>query len=599
MSEILNELTKALNDLKGSIKKDLTEVYQQKAEVQALSEQIHHTVKSGKYLRDEERLILSAPEIIIGNVDHNGELIGGGGGSVVVMRGNTVSVEGAGIAGSIVQRAPSIKSIAVDPGPEGMSAIVGGVSEIVSQARSVTLLSHDDEGSFVRQPSAHGIGISIEADTQVNVNATPSCKLLLADIENQLTAVNKSADNLAKEAEKVRKGIDKSITDIEKLLKDQGKFNDQDDDICNDYQDIDTMNKQFLDCERIICLQVSQYVQLLSAEAEMRRREKALKAKKQKLNGLKSDFAKKSSGAMVSIMSESVYISNVDGDGNIKENAEAGLFVQAPHVGVSTHDKDGKLIKDSTVGINTQRFELTTGNRNVKYDDKGKPSGNIKNEEKSGILINSSDITIQATDEEYKDGKLQETALTKGSSLTVRTEKVLVSNTDTQGKSTGSINLNAKDIKIAAYDVDKEKRTDTQMAKGSQLQLLTEKMFVGSNKDKKAVQLLQLAANKVGVMGKETAELQEGEAKSVVTLSGGNVTAGGSKVDLKGNTTIEGNADIKGATKTPKLSADQVEAKSAFKSPNINDTMGAGMPGQPGKPSAKLKEEEPAAAAKS
>ena len=106
------------------------------------------------------------------------------------------------------------------------------------------------------------------------------------------------------------------------------------------------------------------------------------------------------------------------------------------------------------------------------------------------------------------------------------------------------------------------------------------------------MELVQVAAKKVGIMGKETAEMQEGEAKSVVTLSGGNVTAGGSKVELKGNTTIEGNAEIKGETKTPKLTSDQVEAKSAFKSPNINDSMGAGMPGQAGKPSAKLKEEE-------
>lgn len=591
MAEILEELTKALDELKGSIKKDLTEVYRQKAEVQSISEQIQHTVKGGRYLRDESRLILSAPEIIIGNVDHNGELLGNGGGSMVVMRGNTLSLEGAGIGGSIIQRAPSIKSVAVDPGPDGMNAIVGSVSEIVSQARSVTLLSHDDDGCFVKQPTSHGTGISIESDTHVSVKAAPSCKGTLADVESQLKTVGKSADSLSAEAENVRKLIDTSISEIGKLVKDQDKFNSTDDDICNDYNEIDELNQQFLDKERIICAQVTQYIKLLSAEAEMRRREKALKAKKENLNAQKGDFEKKTSGAMVSIMSESVYVSNVDGDGNIKENKEAGFFVQAPHVGFTSRDKDGKLIKDSSLAVNTQNIGLSTANSNVKYDD-GKPSGTIKNEDKSGIVITSRDVTIQAVDQEYKGDKLQETALTKGSRLSVRTEKVLVSNTDTEGKSTGSIDLNAKDIKIAAYDVDKEKRTDTEMAKGSQLQLLTEKMFVGSNKDKKAVQLLQLAANKVGVMGKETAELQEGEAKSVVTLSGGSVTAGGSKVELKGNTTIEGNADIKGEAKTPKLSADQVEAKSAFKSPNINDTMGAGMPGQPGKPSAKLKEEE-------
>ena len=108
MSGILDELKEALNGLADSVQKDLAEIRQQKRAVQRLKEELYETVQGVQYVRDEHCLILSAPKVIIGNVDHNGHLLGEGGGSAVVLRANTIGIEGVGspeVGGSIVARA--------------------------------------------------------------------------------------------------------------------------------------------------------------------------------------------------------------------------------------------------------------------------------------------------------------------------------------------------------------------------------------------------------------------------------------------------------------------------------------------------------------
>ena len=188
--------------------------------------------------------------------------------------------------------------------------------------------------------------------------------------------------------------------------------------------------------------------------------------------------------------------------------------------------------------------------------------------------------------------ELEEKALTADSKTTFRAQATGMDTTDTEGNSSGSIAMNAKNIKVASINVDKEKRTDKEMAKDSQMVLLSDKMFIGKTDKDNASQLVQVGSDKVAVFATTTAELQQGEAKAVVTLDGGNVALGGDKVELKGDTTIGGKADIKGETKAPAGKFDNLEAGSAFKSPNISDGMGVGGGGAAEKPSAKLKEEE-------
>lgn len=586
MADILTELKDALKELEGSVKKDLQEIQQQKAAVQQMVDELNESAIKGKIIRDDNRIILSAPEVIIGNVDTSGELSGPQGGSTVIIRGGNVSLEGVGRGGRITQRAPQISSLAVDPGTDGTMEVVYENSQIVSQARGITLQSNEETGCFI-SPALGASGVSIQSDTRVNIHATPSVKNRKKAIDDYVKALEASGKDLQTASDEAKKRMESLMKDVQDLVDKQEKHNGDEDTLCTDYDTISEMSDQFKLLESELINTVSQYVRLLTQQAEVNRRQTALKATKDEIEKKEADFETKGISTSVSIEAESVSVTGTDGDGNLRENPEAGLSVQMPHISMVAHDKKGQTMKDSFLYTNVQDVLIST--TNTKLDDK-REKGDILCE--GSFTVNSKQVVLKALDREMKDKKVQEKALTKDGTIMLRTENVILSGTDTEGKSTGRIEMNAKDIKLAAMDVDKEKRTELEMAKGSQMVLLSEKMFVGSNKEKKAAELVQVAAKQVGIMGKETAEMQEGESKSVITLNGGNVTAGGSAVSLQGNTTIEGNADIKGETKTPKLSSDQVEAKSAFKSPNINDTMGAGAPGAAGKPSAKLKEEE-------
>ena len=112
----------ALENFQKNVEKDLDEIRLQKEEVQRIKADIIDKLDKSRYIRDDNRLIISAPEIIIGNVDKSGLLNSGE--SKVIIRGTDISLEGVGSdgtsAGRVISRASSIRQIAVDPGKDGM-----------------------------------------------------------------------------------------------------------------------------------------------------------------------------------------------------------------------------------------------------------------------------------------------------------------------------------------------------------------------------------------------------------------------------------------------------------------------------------------------
>ena len=86
MANILDDLKDALSSFESSVKKDLEEMREQKREVLRLRNELYDTVKNVNYVRHDGTVIVSAPNIILGNVDQHGNLIEGGGGSSVTIR---------------------------------------------------------------------------------------------------------------------------------------------------------------------------------------------------------------------------------------------------------------------------------------------------------------------------------------------------------------------------------------------------------------------------------------------------------------------------------------------------------------------------------
>ena len=109
MDYIFKEWQEKLSKYESSIRKELAELRKCKAEVQQMRLDAIGKRK-GRYIFDEERLILSAPEIIIGHVDQGGALLEGKG-SAVVVRGTQVDVHGVGEGGQVAVHAPSIRHI--------------------------------------------------------------------------------------------------------------------------------------------------------------------------------------------------------------------------------------------------------------------------------------------------------------------------------------------------------------------------------------------------------------------------------------------------------------------------------------------------------
>ena len=650
MGYIYDDWKKLLETYQQCVEKDLEEIHQQKAEVQQIKTDIFNRLDNGLFYRDSNRIVLSAPEIVIGNVDKSGDLQGGSG--HVIIKGSDVRLEGVGDAGCIVSRAPSIRQIAVNPGIDGMENVVCETSEIISQATGIVLHSSDATDAFSQIGTTAGKGgVWIHADQDMTIEAAMTNDLRKENIEAQIKALNTEATDLKKQMDEYKKTVDEFFSNMSLLHQAEEALN-----VTDFYSvrvntgDIDALHDRMEALMPSLYEATIAFMRSVSKLAEVNRKKKALEAEK---NALKSsdDFKKNTTGASMSITAENIAIATADGDGNLHTNEEAGINIRTPRLGMSMAGDDGKLVENGAFNVNAQNISLTsfnpdnkgkeypvTGNvsiqakdinmeavdyqvddkgmkekeltkdgkltmtfktvevstanpQNIERDEKGKlTKGEYKGE--GDVIIKSKTFTMESLDYEVADGKLKTKALTKDGHLSIRTEKTDILAADAEGKATGSFNVNAKAVAVKSMDVDKEKLTDSALAAGSTMTLVSEKMYLGAKSKDVKSKKLQAVSEEAGIFADKTLEIQQGDGKALVQLDGGNASVGGSKTQIYGDTTINAKTEIKGELKAPKASIDSVEAKSAFKSPNISDGMAVGAGGGGGSLSAKLKTED-------
>ena len=649
MAYIFEEWKEVLEKFQQCVDQGVEEMHQQKAEVQQIKNEIFDRMEGGNIIRDDKRIVLSAPEIVIGNVDKCGTLSGETG--TVVIKGASVSLEGVGSGGAIVSRAPLIQQKAVNPGIDGIENEVCSISEIVSQACSITLHSSDATDEFSQIPPHAGPGgISIHADKSLNLESAVSAEQRKKQIEDTLKVLDKQSGDLKNSVSAQKSSVDKFIKEMVKLAEQEEKLNVSDNfGTFVNLGNIDDLHTDMQSLMPALMESIQSFISLVSELAEVNRRKKALKAEKDKIK-TGDDFKKKTTGASMAIKAESISVATADGDGNLHTNIEAGIDVRTPRLGVNMHDDKGALVEDGYFSVSAHDISLNTANpkdkewpvegkiniwskevnieaidykmddknvlmekeltkdgkitlgaktievstanpKGVERDDKGK----LTKGEYTGdgeLTLKSKSISVEGLDYEVKDGKQKAKALTKDSKVTISAEKQTIIAADGEGKATGSIAINAKAVSVKSMDVDKEKLTDKSLASGSTMTLVSEKMFVGQKTKSEKSKKLQLVSEELGAFGDKTLEIQQGDGKALVQLSGGNASMGGSKSQIYGDTTINGKADIKGDVKAPKGTFDNLEAKTSFKSQNISD--GFAVPGAPGggSLSAKLKTED-------
>lgn len=576
----------ALDEFQKNIEKDLNEIRQQKEEVQQLKAEIIDKLDNSRYLRDDNRLILSAPEIIIGNVDKSGLLKSGA--SRVIIRGSNINLDGVGTdessIGSIVSRAASIRQIAVDPGKDGIEQVVKETSEIVSQARSVVLRGEcTAEDYFPNAHSATTTGITLSTDGSILLDATLPCDTLKDKLATEEKSLSSFVGDLKKKASQEKSNITSLINQLNKLAAKDTLNNDTVSTRAS-YVDIEELHTEFRQLASSLYSTMTHYFNVLSRLAEANRQLNSIKEQKEEVSKLKSSFKEKTTDTFISLRSENISLLSIDGDGNLRTNDGAGIGLAGKQINLSSYGNDGALIKESGIFMGSQEVEINTAN--PKISDK-----NVDLPAEGNVRVVSKAIEVEAVDYETKDDKTEEKSLTKEGAFSVRAEKINLNATDTEGKATGSIAANAKAVEVKTMDVDKEKRTDKSLAAGSTLLLLAEKVYAGSRDKKTKSKSVQVASDKVGLFGDTTVEFQQ-DGKAILQLSGGNASLSGGKTTFYGETTLQGKVTFMSDVTAGTVDMKNLKVQTSFKTPYT--TEGIAVPGAPStaKLSAKLSEEE-------
>ena len=574
----------ALEDFQKSVEKDLEEIRKQKNEIQQMKTEIINRLGQGQYIRDNNRIVISAPEIVIGNVDKSGTLWNSY--SRVIIRGSDVSLEGVGNGvtgtGTIISRAASIRQIAVDPGIDGMESVVQPISEIVSQARSVTLRGETAKDFFPNAASG-GEGISLSSDSAICIDATKPCDTLKEQLDNQESGLKKLVTNLKEEMNEAKSMTASLFSKLNELAQ-KGTMNNDLTDTRTNYLDIEELHTEFRQLSSSLYSTMTNYFNVLSRLAEANRQLDCVKEQKEEVNKIKSSFKEKTTDTFISLRSENINLTSTDGEGNLRTNDSAGIGLAGKKISLTSYGNDGALIKEGGIFMGSQEVEINTAN--PKISDK-----NIDLPAEGSVRVVSKAIEVEAVDYETKNNKTEEKSLTKEGSFTVRAEKINLNATDTEGKATGSIAANAKAVEVKAMDVDKEKRTDKSLAAGSTLLLLAEKVYAGSKDKKTKSKSVQVASDKVGLFGDTTVELQQ-DGKAILQLSGGDASLSGSKTTFYGETTLQGKVTFKSDVTAGTVDMKNLKVQTSFKTPYT--TEGISVPGAPStaKLSAKLSEEE-------
>lgn len=586
ITEQFTDWQSALEKFQQNVKKDIEEIRSQKDEIQRIKQDILDNLEKGRYIRDDNRIIISAPEIIIGNVDKSGILWGGG--SKVVIRATNIDLEGVGTGtsgiGSIVSRAPSIRQIAVDPGKDGIEQVVKPISEIVSQAQNIVLRGENADDYFPQSSlSNSGSGIHLSTNGQISIDATLPCDTLSESLEQEEKALNTQINDLNQTASQAKSTVTSLVSHMNELIE-KDTLNSSEIETRTNFLDIDELHYEFQQVTSTLYNALTHYFNSLSLLAESNRQLAAVKEQKEAAKQLKSSFKEQTTDTFISLRSENISLTSADGDGNLRTNDGAGIGLAGKEISFTSYGNDGALIKDSGIYMGSQDVEINTANPKIADKNTDLPA-------EGSVRVVSKEIQVEAVDYETKDNKTEEKSLTQEGSFTLRAEKINLNATDTEGKATGTIAANAKTVEVKAMDVDKEKRTDKELAAGSSLLLLAEKVYAGARDKKARSKNVQVASDKVGLFGDTTVELQQ-DGKAILQLSGGDAALSGSKTTLYGEMTSQGKTTFKSDVTAGTVEMKNLKVDSSFKTPYT--TEGISVPGAPStaKLGAKLNEEE-------
>ena len=460
MDFIFKNWQKKLSDFESSVKKDLAEIRKCKAEIQQMRQDTEFERRKGRYIRDDERLILSAPEIIIGNVDETGVHFDSAG-STVIVRGSHVGLQGIGQGGQVEMRSESIRQIAEDPGCDGLEHVVGSRSEVVSQARHIVLHSQADEGLFSEIPvyTKDGTGVRIHADEKIEIDSSVSAEHHKERLTKLLEELKKHQKELEEKSTRHKVSLGQMVAMMEKLLTEKKRLGEKSNAVRACYGDMEQVTGQIEELSQSLSEEVCSYADILSLLSETNRQLKCVETQKGKIKDA-DKFKKESTGASVAVTGELITLESKDGDGHLRENEDAGIIVTGCGINVQTTREDSSLMDDGYIQLSSKAVTVdTTDNKDAKYDDDGKLTS-AQCPVVGTFNVASKNIVFEAVDKEFKNDFCKDKELAHDGKIRLAAKQVEVSTAhvqnveiDDKGKVTkgeypadGAVRISSKNI---------------------------------------------------------------------------------------------------------------------------------------------------------
>ncbi len=559
-----------MRKFKASIDQELDEMRRCKADMQQLKDEITNQYGVGYYQRDKQRIVISAPEIVIGNVLKDGSLIPNES-SKVIIRSNSIIQEGVGNAygrGSIVNKAPQIKNVCVDVGVDGLEAVVREDSQFTVQAQGIALQSENTNGTFVDIPCASKGEICLKADEHVTVAALAPLKYRKSQIEAEIK-IQESAKDTYEEAANLGLDSIKTCTDeLSALFKRCSEYfhattNMVQAPVFANLVNIEDAHKSIKAKQATLCQLTKEFQENTSKAAEASRQLKTLKAQKAAIEETQRKVDNNEcTNAAIDICAENTNIHSVNADNTMCTSEGAGVSISGKNIELSAISARTGLIKNSKLSVNTAHINLSTANtKDVEGKSTKLAEGDVK--------ITSREIYLESVDKEYNAAQgaaaedlYVEKELTKSGIISLRAKNVEVKSQNVQGEPDGEFNVNSKIVRMGAQVQDKQSKKLVP-AQDSLFTVNYSGTFIA------ATEWLGLLATKnVLVSSEENIGILQGVNKAVIQLNDGKATMKGQEIDIMGKTIVNGIATFKADAQFASASIDGLHVKGGYQGPH-------------------------------
>lgn len=548
-----------LAEYQANIKKDLMAMRKCRDEIMKVKEEFLDRFGQGQYIRDDKRIVISAPEIIIGNVFRDGSMINEGT-SKITIRGNQIRQEATADNygnSSITNMASEIKNICADPGPDGKEAFVNANSRFTVLAEGIALQSENTMGTFVETPTANDGEIKIAADKHITLAAQAPLTRRKKQIEKLLAEKKQEKEKLKKDSFPTVASFKSKFQTYDQLVEEASK----DEQLANapGFQDMCKKKRE------IISKDLDKYQATVSRFATIEYEKESLECIKSMID---ASIKRGYTPATIDIMAEKTNINSMNADMKVCKHKGAGLGIVAKKVNINSFDDKDGLLVGSEFAVNTQNITLSTANKINAGND-----GSVDMDAKGTVTITSRDIVLESVNKEIKSANDDPTekALTQGGNIHLRAETVNVSTNDSEGNAFGRTCINSKHIALTTSNVDPDNGR-LKVAEDGHITLWAHKIHGGYIGDaQRDTSNIILSSGNASFRGTLRAEITQDHGKALLQMEEGNTYIKGSQNEISGSLDVFGKSAFKSAVSFTTATAKALEVESYLKTPNTTE----------------------------